>query len=81
MDLTIFDNWERESLRLFRKQDLEILLDNFVEKDVQEDFLHNLADMLFRLNENLTKHNSRKTQSAKIILPQLPKNRKRLLSD
>jgi len=59
MNFKKFDNWERESLRLFRKQDLDILLDNFVVEQEQEDFLHNLADMLFRLNENLTKHNSR----------------------
>ena len=53
-----FDNWEKESLRLFKRQDLEILLDDFVEEDKQEDFLHNLADMMFRLNKNLTEHNN-----------------------
>jgi len=37
MNLKGFDNWEIESLRLFQNQDLEILLDDFVE-DEQEDF-------------------------------------------
>ena len=58
MNLKRFDGWEQESLKLFREQDLEILLDNFVKEDEQDDFLHNLADMLFRLKENLTKHNN-----------------------
>ena len=60
-----FDNWEKESLAILREQDLEILLINFVDDFNQQDFLHNLADMMFRLNETLkTPHNNRKIQSA-----------------
>jgi len=55
MNLKRFDPWERESLKLFRRQDLDILLNNFVAKQNQGDFLHNLADMLVRLKESLSK--------------------------
>ena len=73
MKLKGFNNWEKQSLSLIEEGNLEILL-SFIEQEDKDDFLHNLADIIFSLKENLTKHNSRKIQSAKTKVTILDNN-------
>ena len=46
-----FDNWEKDILIEY-ESDVEIFLINFVNNANKSDFLHNLADVLFRCKFN-----------------------------